>query len=70
MSDQDETARSMAFFQQLAREAAAAGVQDECDNPDCDCHRHLGDWPGDGAAEVTMTEVYEDEPGWGHPSGW
>ena len=33
MSDQDETARRMAFFQQLAQEAAAAGPQDECDNP-------------------------------------
>ena len=53
----------MAFFQQLARAAAAAGVQDECDNPDCDCHRDAGNRPGDGAAEVTMTEVYDDEPG-------
>ena len=70
MRDQNEAARSMAFFQQLAREAADAGVQDECDNPDCDCHRDVGDWPGDGAAEVTMTEVYGDEPGWSHPSGW
>ena len=70
MSDQDEAARRMAFFQQLAREAAAAGAQDECDNPGCACHRDAGDRPGDGAAEVTMTEVYEDEPGWGHPSGW
>ena len=70
MSDQDEAARRMAFFQQLAREAAAAGVQDECDNPDCACHQEAGDRPGDGAAEVTMTEVCEGEPGWGHPSGW
>ena len=70
MSDQDETARRMAFFEQLAREAAAAGVQDECDNPDCACHRDVSEWPGDGAAAVTMTEVYEDEPGWGHPGGW
>ena len=68
MSDQDETARRMAFFEQLAREAAA-GVQDECDNPDCACHRDVGERPGDGAAEVTMTEVYEDEPGSGRPGG-
>jgi len=70
MSDQDETARRMAFFEQLAREAAAAGVQDQCDNPDCACHRDVGERPGDGAAEVTMTEVYEDEPGWDQPGGW
>ena len=70
MSDQDEAARRMAFFQQLTREAAAAGVQDECDNPDCACHQAAGDRPGDGAAEVTMTEVYEDGPGWGCPGGW
>lgn len=70
MSDQDETARRMAFFEQLEREAAAAGMQDECDNPDCVCHRDFGTPPGDGAAEVTMTEVYEDDAGWGHPSGW
>lgn len=63
MRDQNEAARRMAFFQQLAREAAAVGVQDECDNPDCACHRDAGDGPGDGAAEVTMTEFYEDEPG-------
>jgi hypothetical protein len=63
MRDQNEAARRMAFFQQLAREAAAVGVQDECDNPDCACHRDAGDRPGDGAAEVTMTEFYEDEPG-------
>jgi len=60
----------MAFFQQLAREAVAAGVQDECDDPDCACHQDAVARPGDGAAEVTMTEVYEDEAGWGHPSGW
>jgi hypothetical protein len=70
MSDQDEAARRMAFFQQLAREAATAGVQDECDNPDCACHQEAGDRPGGGAAEVTMTEVYEDEPGWRRPCGW
>jgi hypothetical protein len=60
----------MAFFEQLAREAAAADMQDKCDNPDCACHGDSGELPGDGAAEVTMTEVYEDEPGWGQPSGW
>lgn len=38
--------------------------------PDCACHQDAGDRPGDGAAEVTMTEVYEDEPGWGRPGGW
>jgi hypothetical protein len=65
MSDQDEAARRTAFFQQLGRQAAA-GAQDECDDPDCACHQDAGDRPGDGAAEVTMTEVYEDEPGWGH----
>ena len=70
MSDQDEAARRMAFFQQLAREAAAAGIQDECDDPGCACHEDAGDRPGDGAAEVTMTEVCEDEPGWGRPGGW
>jgi hypothetical protein len=69
MSDQDEAARRMASFQQLVREAAA-GSQDECDDPDCACHQDAGDRPGDGAAEVTMTEVYEDEPGWGHPVEW
>jgi hypothetical protein len=60
----------MAFFQQLVREAAAAVVQDECDDPDCACYEDLGGQPGDGAAEVTMTEVYEDEISWDHPSGW
>ena len=70
MNDQGEAAHLMAFFQQLAREAAEAGAQDECDDPDCACHQDPGERPGDGAAEVTMTEVYEDEPGWDHPSGW
>jgi hypothetical protein len=71
MRDQNEAARRMAFFQQLAQEAAAAGMQDECDNPDCVCHRDPADRPGDGAAAVTMTEVYDDEISWGdHPSGW
>jgi len=45
-------------------------MQDKCDNPDCAGHGDTGERPGDGAAEVTMTEVYEDEPGWGHPGGW
>ena len=70
MSDEDVTARRMAFFQQLAREAAAAGALDECDDPDCACHQDAGDRPGDGSAEVTMTEVYEEAPGWGHPCDW
>ena len=69
MRDQNEAARRMAFFQQLAREAAAAGVQDECDDADCACHGDVSDRPGDGAAGVTMTEVYGDEPGWGRPCG-
>ena len=71
MRDHDEAARRMAFFQQLTQEAAAADVQDECDDPDCACHEDANDRPGDGAAEVTMTEVYEDEISWDdHPSGW
>jgi hypothetical protein len=70
MNDQDEAARRMAFFEQLARDAAAAELQDECDDPDCVCHQDADDGPADGAAEVTMTEVYEDEPGWGRPCGW
>jgi len=33
---------------------------DECDDPDCACHQDAGHpRPGDGAAEVTMTEVYD-----------
>jgi len=33
---------------------------DECDDPDCACHEDAGrPRPGDGAAEVTMTEVYD-----------
>jgi hypothetical protein len=55
---------------QLARAAAPIDDQDECDDPDCACRRDAGDRPGDGAAQVTMTEAYDDEPGWGHPSGW
>lgn len=60
----------MDFNERLTREAAAINDQDECDDPDCACHQDAGDRPGDGAAEVTMTEVYEDEPGWGRPCGW
>lgn len=33
---------------------------EECDDPDCACHEDAGRArPGDGAAEVTMTEVYD-----------
>jgi hypothetical protein len=60
----------MEFNERLAREAAAINDQDECDDPDCACHQDNGDRSGEGAAEVTMTEVYEDEPGWGRPGGW
>jgi hypothetical protein len=48
----------------------AVRVSAESGNPDCAGHGDTGERPGDGAAEVTMTEVYEDEPGWGHPGGW
>jgi hypothetical protein len=35
---------------------------DECDDPDCACHEDVGrPRPGDGAAEVTMTEVYDPD---------
>ena len=35
---------------------------DECDDPDCACHEDAGHpRPGDGAAEVTMTEVYDPD---------
>jgi hypothetical protein len=69
MSDQDEAARQ-AFYRQLA-EAAAANTQDECDDPGADYHDDQGELPGDGAAEVTMTEVYDIDIPWGnHPSGW
>jgi hypothetical protein len=70
MSDRGEAAHRMAFFRQLAREAGAPGAQDECDDPDCACHQDVGERPGDGAAEVMMAEVYEDEPGWGRLCGW
>ena len=33
---------------------------DERDDPDCACHEDVGHpRPGDGAAGVTMTEVYD-----------
>jgi hypothetical protein len=71
MSDQDEIARSMGNSGHFRREAAVAGEQDECDDSGCACHRDVGERPGDGAAEVTMTEVYDIEFPWGnHPSGW
>jgi hypothetical protein len=56
--------------ERLPREAASINGQDECDDPDCACHQDAGERPGDGAADVTMTEVYDDQPGWCHPSGW
>jgi hypothetical protein len=70
MGEHDETARRVAFFERMAREAAAAAPQDECDNPYCACHLGAGERPGDGAAEVTMNEIYENETGWDRPSGW
>lgn len=55
----------------LASEAAAVNDHHECDGPDCACHQDAGSLPGDGAAEVTMTEVYDIDIPWGHhPSGW
>jgi hypothetical protein len=55
-----------------APETAAASHHDECDDPGCACHSDAGQPPpGDGAAEVTMTEVYDIDIPWGHhPSGW
>jgi hypothetical protein len=46
-------------FEAIAREAASHS-QDECDDPDCACHQDAGERRGDGAAEVTMTEIYDD----------
>ena len=70
MSDQDEAARQ-AFYRQLSQEAAAANTHDECDDPGCACHDDQGELPGAGAAEVTMTEIYDIDIPWGnHPSGW
>ena len=60
----------MDFNERAAREAKAINDQDECDDTDCACHQGAGERPGDGAAEVTMTEVYEDEPGWDRTCGW
>jgi hypothetical protein len=68
MSNQDE-ARRIAFFRELEREAATASNQDQCHDPDCACRRDTGDRPGDGAGEVTMTEVYEDDLSWDHHHG-
>jgi hypothetical protein len=55
-----------------AHQTAATSNQDECDDPRCACHSDTGyPLPGEGAAEVTMTEVYDIEIPWGHhPSGW
>ena len=54
-----------------ARETAATSNHDACDDPGCACHQDDGDRPGDGAAEVTMTEVYDIDIPWGHhPTGW
>jgi hypothetical protein len=57
-------------FEAMACQAAAD--QEECDDPGCACHQDTGQpQPGDGAAEVTMTEVYDIDVPWGHhPSGW
>ena len=60
----------MDFNERTAREAKAISDQDECDDPDCACHQDAGERPGDGAAEVTMTEVYKDEPAWDRTCGW
>jgi hypothetical protein len=46
-------------FEAFAREAAA-NSHDECDDADCACHQDAGERRGDGAAEVTMTEIYDD----------
>jgi len=70
MNDQGDAAHRMAFFQQLAREAAAAGPQDECNDPTALATRTQASVRATVRQGVTMTEVYEDEPGWGHPSGW
>lgn len=61
----------MDFSKRLASEATAVNDHHECDHPDCGCQQDAGDLPGDGAAEVTMTEVYGIDIPWGHhPSGW
>lgn len=57
----------MDFNERLARKAAAIN---ECNDTDCACHQDA-DRAGDGAAEVTMTEVYDIGIPWDHhPSGW
>jgi hypothetical protein len=54
-----------------APEAPAVNHQDECDDPSRACHQDDGEQPGDGATEVTMTEVYDIDIPWGHhPTGW
>lgn len=57
-------------FEAIARQAAAG--QDESDDSDCACQPDTSHpRPGDGAAEVTMTAVYDiDIPRGHHPSGW
>ena len=55
----------MDFNERLARETAAINDQDECDDPDCTRHQDERERPGDGAAEVTMTEVYDIDIPWG-----
>ena len=63
-------------FEEAARQPAAntdhgeCDDRDDCDDPDCACHQDAGERPGDGAAEVTMTEVYKDEPAWDRTCGW
>jgi hypothetical protein len=53
-----------------AHKTAAPSNQNECNDPNCVC-QDAADRPGDGAAEVTMTEVYDIDLPWGnHPSGW
>lgn len=47
-----------------AHQAAATSNHGECDDPDCAC-QNAADRPGDGAAEVTMTEVYDIDIPWG-----
>jgi hypothetical protein len=54
-----------------APETAPINSHDECDDPGCTCHQDDGEQPGDGATEVTMTEVYDIDIPWGHHlSGW
>lgn len=55
-----------------AHEAAATSNHDECDDPSCVCHSDSSHpLPGEGTAEVTMTDVDDiDIPRGNHPSGW